>query len=76
MADIDGLIMEIEGLEKALQMDPQKDVETQEAWAKRNGMTEDTVEKWVQRGYLPSVKIGKRRMINCIKLRQLLLEEE
>ncbi|MEH6493398.1 DNA-binding protein [Halopseudomonas sp.] len=34
------------------------------------------VESWVQRGYLPTKKVGKRVMINVALLVRQLLEEE
>jgi len=42
------------------------------------GMGEDseTVLAWVKRGYLPTVKIGKHRMVNVALLTQQLLNDE
>jgi len=42
------------------------------------GMGEDseTVLAWVKRGYIPTVKIGKHRMINVALLTQQLLNDE
>ena len=42
------------------------------------GMSEehDTVSAWIKRGYLPTVKIGKYRMINVALLTQQLLDSE
>lgn len=34
------------------------------------------VESWIQRGYLPTKKIGKRQMVNVALLVRQLLEEE
>jgi hypothetical protein len=34
------------------------------------------VRSWVERGYLPSKKVGKRTMVNVARLVQQLLEEE
>jgi hypothetical protein len=31
---------------------------------------------WIESGYIPSVRIGKHRLINVAKLSQSLLEEE
>lgn len=41
-------------------------------------MTEghDVVEGWIKRGYLPTVKIGRHRMVNVAQLTQSLLNEE
>jgi len=51
-------------------------VETVEAWAERNGLTCSMARAWVYRGVLPTVKLGKRRMINSALLRSWLLEQE
>lgn len=42
------------------------------------GMSEEhgVVRGWVERGYLPSITIGKRTMINMVLLRKQLLERE
>lgn len=55
---------------------PQQDVETVESWAERNGLSSDTARAWVYRGILPTVKLGKRRMVNSALLRSWLLEQE
>lgn len=55
---------------------PQQDVETIEAWAERNGVTFDTARHWSARGVIPTVKLGKRRMVNSAMLRHWLLEQE
>jgi len=34
------------------------------------------VRTWVERGYLPSKKVGKRTMVNVVRLVQQLLDEE
>lgn len=36
----------------------------------------DVVEHWVKRGYLPTVKIGRYRMVNVALLVQQLLNDE
>lgn len=36
----------------------------------------DVVEGWIKRGYLPTVKIGRHRMVNVAQLVQSLLNEE
>ncbi|MDY0205098.1 MAG: DNA-binding protein [Pseudomonas sp.] len=36
----------------------------------------DVVEAWIKRGYLPTVKIGRHRMVNVAQLVQSLLNEE
>lgn len=39
-------------------------------------VSEDVVEMWVRRGYLPTVKIGRYRMVNVALLSQQLLNDE
>lgn len=68
--------MELEELEPAKLAGPHQDVETIEKWAERNGITFGTARAWVYRGVLPSVKLGKLRMINSALLRSWLLEQE
>jgi len=68
--------MELEELEPSKLIGPQQDVETVESWAERNGLSFDTARAWVYRGVLPTVKLGKRRMINSALLRSWLLEQE
>ena len=40
---------------------------TMEQYAHAVGVTTGTVEKWVERGYLPSFKLGKYRMVNVLQ---------
>ncbi|WP_312960035.1 DNA-binding protein [Stutzerimonas nitrititolerans] len=68
--------MELEELEPSKLIGPQQDVETVESWAERNGLSFDTARAWVYRGVIPTVKLGKRRMINSALLRSWLLEQE
>ncbi|WP_430765381.1 DNA-binding protein [Pseudomonas citronellolis] len=68
--------MELEGLELPSQTDLQRDVETIEKWAERNGVTCGTARAWVYRGVLPSVKLGKLRMVNSSLFRSWLMEQE
>ena len=68
--------MELEELEPGSLVGPQQDVEPIDKWAERNGVTFGTARAWVYRGVLPSVKLGKLRMINCALLRNWLLEQE
>ena len=63
-------------LEPSKLIGPQQDVETVESWAERNGLTCSMARAWVYRGVLPTVKLGKRRMINSALLRSWLLEQE
>lgn len=39
-------------------------------------LSDDVVEHWVKRGYLPTVKIGRYRMVNIVLLTQQLLNDE
>ena len=39
-------------------------------------MDAEKVRNWIQRGYLPTTKIGRYRMINVAQFVQSLLEEE
>lgn len=68
--------MALEELDASKLVIPQRDVETIEAFAERNGVTYDTVRIWAAKGVLPSVKLGKRRMVNSALLRNWLLEQE
>lgn len=43
---------------------PATDAETVESWADRNGLTYETTRAWAMKGVLPTVKPGKRRMVN------------
>lgn len=68
--------MELEELELSKLIGPLQDLETVESWADRNGLTLSMARAWVYRGVLPTVKLGKRRMINSALLRSWLLEQE
>ena len=72
----DGTSMELEELEPSKLIGPQQDVETVESWADRNGLTYGTARAWAMKGVVPTVKLGKRRMINSALLRSWLLEQE
>jgi len=37
---------------------------TKEKYAESSGVTTRTVDGWIDKGYLPAVKIGKRCMVN------------
>lgn len=67
--------METENHDQAL-VAPLPDVETPEVWAARNGVTTDMAKAWVKKAVLPSLRVGKRRMINCVLWRQHLAERE
>lgn len=68
--------MELEELNPSALIGPQQDVESIERWAERNGISYGTARAWVYRGVLPSVKLGKLRMVNSALLRNWLLEQE
>lgn len=72
----DGLSMVLEELDASKLVIPQRDVETIEAFAERNGLTYDTARAWAHKGVIPSIKLGKRRMVNSALLRNWLLEQE
>lgn len=65
----DGTSLELEELEPSKLIGPQQDVETVESWADRNGLTYGTARAWAMKGVLPTVKPGKRRMVNSALLR-------
>ncbi|OHC15253.1 MAG: hypothetical protein A2180_13585 [Pseudomonadales bacterium GWC2_63_15] len=68
--------MELDELEPSKLIGPQQDVETVECWADRNGVSPGTARAWASRGVIPTVKLGKRRMVNSAMLRHWLLEQE
>lgn len=68
--------MGLEELDASKLVIPQRDVETIESFAERNGITYHAARAWVMKGVLPSVKFGKRRMVNSALLRNWLLEQE
>ncbi|WHI46782.1 hypothetical protein [Microbulbifer sp. VAAF005] len=49
---------------------------TQEQYAVDAGHTLKTVRAQVDRGYLPTIKIGRYRMINLMQLSRMCLEAE
>lgn len=68
--------MDLEELSPGALVGLQQDVEPIERWAERNGIGYGTARAWVYRGVLPSVKLGKLRMVNSALLRSWLLEQE
>lgn len=44
---------------------------TIDRYAESTGLTPDTVRKQIERGYIPTVKQGKRRMVDCFKIARL-----
>lgn len=71
-----GYDMDLEELSPGALVGLQQDVEPIERWAERNGISYGTARAWVYRGVLPSVKLGKLRMVNSALLRSWLLEQE
>ena len=51
-------------------------VVTKRLYAQLSGHTEETIRGMVERGHLPTVKIGKHRMINLALLTKECLENE
>jgi len=50
---------------------------TMDQYAEAIGVTERTVEEWVKSGKLPSIKIGKRRLVNVAqRFNELATQEE
>lgn len=49
---------------------------SQEKFAEAVGLTDGVVNNWVGRGYLPTVKIGKHRLINLLLLNKRLQDGE
>lgn len=68
--------MSLEELDLSTVITSQRDVETLEAFADRNGLTVPTVRAWAQKGVIPSLRLGKRRMVNTAMLRHWLLDQE
>lgn len=67
---------QLEGLDVQRLFSALPDVETLEGFAERNGLTPDTVRAWAQKAVIPSLRLGKRRMVNTAMLRNWLLEQE
>lgn len=51
-------------------------VMSHEAFAQATGVTADTVRGWMDQGHLPTIKIGRRRMVNFALYTQLCLGQE
>jgi excisionase family DNA binding protein len=49
---------------------------TKSRFAELTGLSEDAVRGMIHRGYLPSVKIGKNRLINLALVTKQALEHE
>lgn len=55
---------------------PSIPVMSREMFARLVGVSEDTVNGWVNRGYLPTFEMGRYRLINVAILTQMALEKE
>lgn len=49
---------------------------SQEQFSELVGLSPDVIRAWINRGLIPTVKIGKRRLINVAKLTQEMMELE
>ena len=45
-------------------------------FAALTGLTNDTVRGWIEKGHLPTILIGKRRLINVAQLTKECVEQE
>lgn len=45
-------------------------------FAQQVGVTEDTVTGWINRGYIPTVEVGRYRLVNLALLNKMALEKE
>ena len=64
---------QLEGLDVQRFLSASPDVETLEGFAERNGLTPGTVRAWSQKAVSPSLRLGKRRMVNTVMFRNWLL---
>lgn len=67
------VIKDAEQIQKLLTAPPVLPWRDFAAWIQ---LSEDVVEHWVKRGYLPTVKIGRYRMVNVALLTHQLLNDE
>lgn len=58
-----------------INIQPFTPVMSKERFAELSGVPFGVVEGWVIRGYLPSLLIGKHRLVNIIQLNQDCLEQ-
>lgn len=49
---------------------------SQEQFSELVGLSQDVVRGWIDKGLIPTVKIGRRRLINVAKLTQEMMELE
>ncbi|MEZ0231416.1 MAG: hypothetical protein ACAH12_01135 [Methylophilaceae bacterium] len=55
---------------------PSLPVISRQKFAEMIGMSEGIIEGWMNRGYIPTLLIGKHRLINLALLNKLALEQE
>lgn len=68
--------MELEELDPTQLQANQRDLETIEGWAERNGIAYGVARAWAMKAVIPTLKLGKRRMVNSALFRSWLLEQE
>jgi excisionase family DNA binding protein len=49
---------------------------SRERFAELVGVSDDTVRGWMNNGYIPTVKIGRHRVVNLLALSRECLERE
>ncbi|MFI8980465.1 DNA-binding protein [Ectopseudomonas khazarica] len=68
--------MELEELDHAKPYAQLRDLETIEGWAERNGIAYGVARAWAMKAVIPTLKVGKRRMVNSALFRSWLLEQD
>ena len=68
--------MELEELDHAKPYAQLRDLETIEGWAERNGIAYGVARAWAMKAVIPTLKVGKRTLVNVALLTQQLLEQE
>lgn len=51
-------------------------VMTRQRFCELSGVSEEVARGWMQKGSVPTVKVGKRRLVNVAALTRVCLEEE
>lgn len=51
-------------------------IQTVEKFARSVGLTPETIRIWIRNNHLPSIKIGKRRLVNTHKYSKMLEGED
>ncbi|OSM07027.1 hypothetical protein MAIT1_00064 [Magnetofaba australis IT-1] len=67
--------MELQEAEISVPMCHFTPVMTQERFCELSGVSRGVVEGWIKRGYLPAVTIGRRVMVNMVRLTRNCLDE-